>query len=150
MSFNQTRDILDYARDFHRRLGRFYAELADLAPEEQTRDLLETLIDHERTMESQLKEYEEEVSANILDTFFKYMLDGTKALFASYEVPASVDSMYVIKTARHFDECLGSFYKEMARKALSEQVRDILINLMEMEMREQMSLSKQALELASN
>ncbi len=147
MAFNQTKEILDHARDFHRRLSRFYTELKDLAPEEQTRYLLDTLIAHENVLEARLKEYEEEVSSSVLDTFFKYMVDGTDSYFAAFEVPEQVDAKFVIEAARHFDACLSGYYREMAQKAISAKVREILFNLMDLEMREQMSLSKRVLEL---
>ncbi|MCF7817367.1 MAG: hypothetical protein K9M54_05735 [Kiritimatiellales bacterium] len=147
MSFNQTRDILDHARDFHRRLGEFYAELLDRAPDEETRELLDNLMDHEHVLERRLKEYEEEVSKNVLDTFFKYMVGEREDCFGEYAVPSLVGTEYVIEATRHFDRCLCDFYKEMARKALAEQVREVLLNLLEMELREQMTLSKKVLEL---
>ena len=149
MSFNQTRDVLDHAREFHRRLSRFYEELQDKASAESTRILLENLIDHEQTLALRLKEYEEVVSDNILDTFFKYMVDGTESYFANYATPELVDTAVVIEAARYFDDCLTGFYREMARTAMSEQVREVLLNLMELELQEQMLLSKQALELSS-
>ena len=110
--------------------------------------MLGNLIEHEQMLERRLKEYEEGVSRNILDTFFKYMVDRIDTHFANYEVPDQVDAAAVIDAARYFDNCLCSFYREMAHKAMSEQVREVLLNLMDMELREQMSLSKQALELA--
>lgn len=147
MSFNQTRDILDHARDFHRRLGKFYEGLLERAPDEQTRELIAHLMGHEGVLERRLGEYQEEVSDNVLDTYFKYMVDDHKDCIGAYAVPAVVGTAVVIDATRHFDECLCGFYKEMARKAMSEQVRDVLLNLMEMELREQMTLSKQCLEL---
>lgn len=147
MSFNQTRDLLDHAQDFHRRLCQFYETLLDRASEQKTRELLYSLIEHENVLNQRMQEYEEEVSANILDTFFKYVVDGSETHFAQYHIPSAVDTHYVITAARHFDDCLTTFYKEMARKALSEQVREVLLNLMDMEQREQMRLSKQELEL---
>lgn len=147
MSFNQTRDILDHARDFHRRLGKFYAELLDRTIDEQARGLIDNLMDHECVLERRLKEYEEEVSKNVLDTFFKYMIGERTDCIGEYPVPALVDTEYVIDATRYFDRCLCDFYKEMARKAMAEQVREVLLNLLEMELREQMMLSKRALEL---
>lgn len=149
MAFNQTRDLLDHAWEFHRDLACFYENIQEIATNERTRELLENLIDHEQKLGKGLKAYESEVSDNILDTFFKYVIDGRLELIGDYPVPDEVDTGYVLEAARHFDEQLGSFYKAMARKALSEQVREVLLNLMEMELREQMSLSKQALELAA-
>ncbi|MBT8045718.1 MAG: hypothetical protein KJN67_01000, partial [Pontiella sp.] len=130
--------------------SRFYTELQDLTQDSETRNLLNTLIAHENVLEGRLKEYEDGVSSNILDTFFKYMVDGTDSYFSAYEVPDQVDSKYVIEAARYFDDCLSGYYREMARKALSERVREVLFNLMNMEMREQMSLSKRVLELNSS
>jgi rubrerythrin len=147
MSFNQTRDILDQACAFHRRLIRFYEELLDRAPEEETCELIEDLVGHEQKLEALLVDYEGRVSDNMLDTFFKYMVGCTAKCIDEYEVPDTVDSAYVLAAARHFDECLGRFYQEMARKALSEKVREILVNLQEMEQREQLALSKLALGL---
>jgi hypothetical protein len=38
----------------------------------------------------------------------------------------------------------------MAQKSLSEQVREVLLNLTQMEMREQMNLSRRTLELVAS
>ena len=58
--------------------------------------------------------------------------------------------MDVIEATRHFDQCLSTFYEEMARKSLSEHVRDVLLNLTQMELHEQMSLSRRTLELVAS
>ena len=147
MGFNQTRDILDHARGFHRRLSQFYEKLLDCTPAQQTQELLDNLMAHERVLEERLKVYEEGVSDNVLDTFFKYVPDESNDCFAGYPVPTAVGTEYVIEAARYFDTCLSRFYKEMARQAMSEQVRDVLLNLLDMELSEQMTLSKKALEL---
>lgn len=147
MSFNQTRDLLDVARQFHKNLSDLYGKMKPRAANEETRMLIGTLIDHEEVVERRLAEYEEEVSANILDTFFKYMVDEHMKCFQEYVIPESMTSMDVIEATRLFDQCLAGFYKEMARKSLSEHVRDVLLNLMQMELREQMSLSRRTLEL---
>lgn len=150
MSFNQTRDLLDVARQFHVNLCSIYAEMRTRASTEEARLLIGTLIDHEHTLEKQLAEYEEEVSANILDTFFKYMVDEHMKYFQSYVLPESMTAMEVIEATRHFDQCLSSFYKEMAEKSLSEHVREVLLNLMQMELHEQMTLSRRTLELVAS
>lgn len=142
MSFNQTREILDHARDFHRRLIRFYTDLRHHAEDEVTLKLIEDLVDHERQLESRLYEYEESVSGNLLDTFFKYMTATTDQTFAGYPIPDKVDTDYVIQATRYFDESLGRFYESMAQKAVSVDVREMLENLQHMEQREQLVLSK--------
>lgn len=147
MSFNQTRELLDHARDFHQRLILFYTDLLDRSTEEQTSELIEGLIEHEEVLEARLKDYEETVTETTLDTYFKYMINDTDQRFGEYEIPDRVDSDYVVGAARHFDECLSCFYEEMAKRTLSEGTRAILENLMEMERREQIALSKMMLDL---
>ena len=147
MSFNQTRDLLDVARQFHLNLTELYRKMLERAATEEARGLIGTLIEHEQKIEQRLGEYEEQVSANILDTFFKYVVNDHSKCFQEYVLPDSMSSMDVITATRHFDQCLSDFYKEMARKSLSEHVRDVLLNLMQMELHEQMSLSKRTQEL---
>lgn len=149
MPIQQTKDILDHAHKFHLRLGQFYTELLEQAPAERTCGLLEHLIEHEQTLAHRLKDYEQGVSKNILDTFFRYTTDGVEAHFSNYEKPLDITPQTVIEAARFFDESLTHFYQEMASKAISEKVKEVLLNLLDMELQEQMSLSKQALELRS-
>ena len=148
MSFNQTRDLLDVARQFHLNLTELYGKMLERAATEEARGLIGTLIEHEQILEQRLGEYEEEVSTNILDTFFKFVVDKHLKCYQQYVLPDSLSAMDVIAATRHFDQCLSDFYKEMARKSLSEHVREVLLNLMQMELREQMSLSKRTLELS--
>ena len=150
MSFNQTRDLLNVARQFHLNLVALYEQMLDRAETAQTHVLIETLIEHERKLEKQLEEYEDEGSANIMDTFFKYVVNDHQKSFQEYVLPDTVSAMDVIEATRQFDQHLSDFYKEMARKSMSEQVREILLNLTQMELKEQMSLSRRTLELVAS
>ncbi len=150
MSFNQTRDLMDVARQFHINLAGLYEKMMDRAANEEARALIGTLIDHERILEQRLGEYEEEGSANIMDTFFKYVVNDHQKVFEGYVLPDSMSAMDVIEVTRYFDQHLADFYQEMARKSLSEQVREVLLNLTQMELREQMNLSRRTLELVAS
>lgn len=147
MSFNQTKDLLDVAREFHIRMADLYRQMLDLAATEEAVLLIGTLIEHEQILEQRLGEYETEVSDNILDTYFKYIIEKLTKCFGEYTLPLTMSSMDVIEVTRHFDRCLARFYKEMADKSLAEHVREVLLNLMHMEMHEQMNLSRRTLEL---
>lgn len=142
MSFIQTRDILDHARKFHRGLIRFYSDLRPLAKEDLTRSLIDDLVEHETQLESRLADYENTVSDNTLDTFFKYMVATTDQKFATYPVPEVVDADYVIAATRYFDASLARFYESMAQKAVAVPVQEMLENLQQLEQREQKVLSK--------
>ena len=150
MSFNQTKDLLEVARQFHRNLMGLYQAMLVRAATGEARALIATLIEHEEVLERRLGEYEKEGSANILDTFFKYVVGEHKQCFADYVLPETMSAMDVIEATRHFDQCLSDFYKEMAQKSLSENVREVLLNLMQLELHEQMTLSRRSLELVSS
>ena len=150
MAFDQTKDVLDHAREFHQKLSVFYEELKESASKERTRALLDYMSRHERYLDDCLAQYEEQVSDNILDTYFKYGSESTKmTAITDFEITPEMEVDDVMAAAMHFDACLIAFYREMAQRALSEKVREIFENLLVMEQHEQIELSKQALGIGS-
>ena len=150
MAFDQTKDVLEHAREFHQKLGVFYEDLKDSASKERTRALLGYMSRHEKYLDDCLAQYEEQVSDNVLDTYFKYESesDGLSAI-AEFEIRPEMEVGEVVAIAMHFDDCLIEFYREMAQRALSEKVREVFENLLVMEQHEQIELSKQTLGLGS-
>ena len=150
MAFDQTKDVLAHAREFHRKLGTFYEELKESASRERTCALLDYMIRHEKYLVDCLVQYEDQVSDNVLDTYFKY---GSESIMmttiSDFEIKPEMDVDDVMAAAMHFDACLIEFYREMAQRALSEKVREVFENLLEMERNEQLELSKQALGIGS-
>ena len=150
MAFDQTKDVLEHAREFHQKLSVFYEELKESASKERTRALLDYMSRHEKYLDSCLAQYEEQVSDNILDTYFKYGSESTKmTAIDDFEIKPDMDLENVMDAAMHFDACLIQFYREMAQRALSEKVREVFENLLVMEQHEQIELSKQALGINS-
>ena len=77
MPYSQTKDVLDQARKFHRRLSGFYEDLKDNTSVEHTRALLDYMSRHEKYLDECLQEFKEQVSANVLDTFMQYGSDAS-------------------------------------------------------------------------
>jgi len=150
MAFNQTREVLNHARQFHQRLSAFYAELKDETGKERVRTLLDYMSRHEQCLAESLTAYEEEVKDGVLDTFFKYESEASPlSKILEFKIKPDMDVDDVIAAARHFDACLVAFYKEMAQRALSARVREVFENLLLLERQEQIGLSKQAIGLGS-
>ena len=150
MAFDQTKDVLDHAREFHQKLSVFYEDLKESASKERTRALLDYMSRHEKYLDDCLAQYEELVSDNILDTYFKYESESTKiTAITDFEIKPEMEVDDVMAAAMHFDACLIEFYREMAQRALSENVREIFENLLVMEQHEQIELSKQMLGIGS-
>ncbi len=150
MAFDQTKDVLEHAREFHRKLGTFYEELKESTSKERIRALLDYMSRHEKHIGDCLAQYEEQVSDNVLDTYLKYASESTRITdISDFEIKPEMDVADVMAAAMHFDACLIEFYREMAQRALSEKVREVFENLLEMEQHEQLELSKRALGIGS-
>lgn len=150
MAFDQTKDVLEHAREFHQKLGVFYEDLKETASKERTRALLDYMSRHEQYLDDCLAQYEEQVSDNVLDTYFKYGSESTKmTAISEFEIKPDMDMEDVVAAAMHFDACLIDFYREMAQRSLSEKVREVFENLLVMEQHEQIELSKQMLGFGS-
>lgn len=150
MAFDQTKDVLEHARDFHQRLSVFYDDLKESTTKERARALLDYMSRHERYLDDCLAQYEEQVSDNVLDTYFKYGSEASKiAEISEFEIKPEMNAEDVIAAAMHFDACLIEFYREMAQRSLSTKVREVFENLLVMEQHEQIELSKQMIGLGS-
>jgi rubrerythrin len=149
MPFDQTKDVLKQARQFHHKLSEFYEDLKDTADKERTRALLDYLSRHEQYLEDCLKEFQQDVSKNVLDSYFQYGSDASKLSgISEFEIKDEMSVEDVVAAAMHFDACLITFYREIAEKARTDKVREVFENLLVMEQHEQIELSKQSLELS--
>ncbi len=150
MPYNQTKDVLDQARKFHRRLSAFYEDLKENVSVERTRALLDYMSRHETYLDQCLQEFKDQVSDNILDTYMQYGSNASaQCLIDNFEIKPEMTVDDVFAAAMHFDACLIKFYREMASKTTNEKVREIFENLLVMEQHEQIELSKQTLELSA-
>ena len=148
MPFDQTKDVLKQARKFHHKLSEFYEDLKDTTEKERTRALLDYLSRHEQYLEDCLEEFQQEVSRNVLDSYFQYGSDASNLSgISEFEIKDEMSVEDVVAAAMHFDACLIKFYREIAQKARSDKVREVFENLLVMEEHEQIELSKTTLEL---
>lgn len=145
-TYETTRDVLDHARAFHGELGKLYERLAGEAQQERVKMLLNYLSRHEEHLEEGLAQYEEGASKRILDTWFKYV-PGEDRLrecqSIQLERDMSVDD--VVAVALRLDTCLLDLYKEMADTAVSQEVKDVFTNLLDMEEQEKHKLARNTL-----
>ena len=150
MPFDQTKDVLNHARKFHRRLSEFYDDLKDSVERERARALLDYLSRHEQYLDETLAKFQETVSENVLDTFINYKPDSANVSnITDFEISDDMSTDDVVAAAMHFDALLIQFYGDMARKTNNSKVREMFENLLVMEQHEQIELSKQTLELAN-
>ena len=148
MPFNQTSEVLNHARTFHRKLSAFYEGLKESSSRERTRALLGYMSRHEQYLDECLAEFQQDVSRNVLDTYVQFGSEATRfSEIAEFRIRPDMDVEDVVAAAMHFDACLIRFYREMAGYSTSRKVREVFENLMVMEEREQLELSKTIIEL---
>ncbi|MCD6233906.1 MAG: hypothetical protein DRP86_07605 [Candidatus Neomarinimicrobiota bacterium] len=135
ISFKQAQDVLNYAKDFHHQLSRYYKTLNDKTDQVRVKMLLDYLTIHEEKLEKNIEHIEENISVKVLETWFKYTLceDLRKELSSKI---IKFDNMIVeeiIRMAIQLDDCLIRIYKKIAQNSDIPEIRDIFTNLSELE-----------------
>ncbi len=149
MPYGQAKEILNYAREFHRRVGEFYQKLADKADSARVKMLLDYLVRHRVHLDKVLGEYEDDVKSRALDGWYQYSQDH--CLFEPLDHAKCSPDMTVedvMKIGLTLDQCLIASYKGMAEAATTPECREIFENLLLMEQQQKHKLARIALEIS--
>ncbi|MCD6527167.1 MAG: hypothetical protein J7K75_09280 [Desulfuromonas sp.] len=137
MPYGQAKEILDYARNFHRQAGEFYQQLADKAQGARVKLLLDYIIRHEKHLEKALAEFEEGASSKALSTWYQYSKEQrTFAPLDAILISPAMTTEDIMKIGTTIDNCLIASYKGVADTATTPEVREIFENLLQMEEQE--------------
>jgi len=132
MPFEQTRDVIERARQFHRQLAEFYHRVESEVDRERVKMTIEYLAAHEERMERRLAEFETATGRRILDTWYQYPPDDTiRAALAATEIRSDMSVTEAICMALDLDEHLLRLYARAADAAQSAEVRDAFETLLE-------------------
>lgn len=148
LTFETTRDIIDLARKFHGELSAFYQRMGDQASKGRVRLLLQYMSRHEKHLEECLQDYERDASRRILETWFQYTPGAVPLEHLErvrLEPEMSIED--VVDVALRLDECLIRLYQEMADKADSREVAEVFCNLLDLERKEEVCLTRNALSI---
>ncbi len=145
MRFEQTRDILNHAREFHRQVSQLYKRLSDKAEKKRVRMLLDYMSRHESNLEKSMARFQEQTSKEVLDTWFSYTHDeDTLALCRNTELEPGMTVDEVVRAALRLDDCLTKLYREVAECTDCNEVREIFKNLLALEEKEKSKLARNA------
>ena len=148
MRFEQVRDILGHAREFHKRLDEFYQNIAQHESAARIKMLLEYLGRHEKFLEQGLANFEENASEQVLDTWFQNAQDKeTLKLPKASNIKSHMSVEDVIHMGLELDDRLISLYKDAAENSEVPEVNEVFNNLLEMEQEEEHHLVRAALDL---
>jgi len=141
MRFEQTKDVLEHARNFHRKISHFYKQRRNRTEQERLKLLLDYMSEREQELAQALEEFAEGTSKEVLDTWFQFTCDDETLRIcpdALLHDDMTVDD--VIRAGVALSQCFIDLFREIATTADSDQVRAIFQNLLESERREQKKL----------
>lgn len=137
MPYGQAKEILEYAREFHRKAGALYQQLADSNQSARVKLLLDYLIRHEKHLERALEDYEQSITTTALNSWYQYTKEQrTFQPLDSLQYSDNMSVEDIIKIGTTIDNCLVASYKGVADMATSAEVREIFENLLTMEEQE--------------
>ena len=134
MRFTQVRDVFREVSRLHSELADYYERLSDTADQERVKLLLNHIGSHSRRLEKSLKAYEGDTHRRVMDAFVDCVSCGD-ILITCRQMPVTPDMSVegVTRLAIDVDRCLQRFYREVADKAESENVRELFRNLIDQE-----------------
>ena len=146
MRFEKVRDVLDHANNFHQQASEYYRQLADQVTSPRVKMMLDYLSDHEKTLRHGLQEYQENASANLLDTWLQFTHDEStlSALSDATQAGAGMTLDDVVDLAMKVDRCLIELYREMASSTDSKEVTELFLNFIELGKQEMLQMARNA------
>ncbi|HMO04106.1 MAG TPA: hypothetical protein PKC67_01510 [Kiritimatiellia bacterium] len=148
MTTQTTRGILDQARYFHQQLQAFYEGLRGRLEQPQLQLILDYLAQHEQRMEHALARYEEDIAAEVADTWFKFNagVSMDEAIAAVHIRPEpSLDDLMAI--AIQLENQFLVLYKNAADQAVSVKVKEVFEQLLKQTTRDRMKLSRDLVDM---
>lgn len=141
MRFEKASEVIDHATDFHHKLSNLYQNLA-ADKTGKPRMLLDYLVQHELESSANLNAYKENAPLDILETWFQYTNDEALLQIPTQEETGKVESLEdIIKLAMSFSEELVGLYTNIAGQADLLPLKEVFLNLADMQKQDQRQFS---------
>lgn len=139
-------DVLERAREFHELLSVKYSDSSALANRPEVKVLLTFISRHEAALAQALRDYEQGASKAVLESYFEATPDF-RNLMVTDATHIAPDARFedVVQLALQYDEALMTVYRECEREAASEELREAIHSLLEMESREEVKVMRATL-----
>ena len=146
--YSQVKNMLEQVRDFHGQLAQYYDQLSKGAEKQRVKMLLDHMSKHEQDLQEGLRAYEETATQNVMETYVDCEYCN-EILATCRQTPIAPETSVngVIRVAMDVDNCLLRFFREVAEHAVTDRVRDVFRNLVDMEEMELRKLALDALQV---
>ena len=136
-------DFLRWAEAYHAKLAEFYERCEDEAARPEVKILMAYMARHQDALRRIIEEYERDGSKALLDTWYKVSpaMNGLRDPDTSGIRP-DMTVAEAIDWALDLDRALTGMYEQLIRRAESENLREMLVNLFNAERREEIQLMR--------
>ncbi|MCX7818399.1 MAG: hypothetical protein N2652_04200 [Kiritimatiellae bacterium] len=126
MPFEQTRDVIERARAFHRQLAERFHRIERQSDRERIQMLMDYLAAHEERMERRLAAFETKSARSLLDMWYQYPPpDDVVRALEQIRLSPDMTIPEIVCAALHLDEQILRLYRWAADSAPSPQVREV-------------------------
>ncbi len=131
MRFEQTHEILDHIRDYHRSLSHCYDALEEKAGRRQVKLMLDYLADRERELADAINQFKEKAEPDVLDAWFQFADENRHLELACpvIDLEADMDVNDILALAQEAHDCLTRAFGEIAANCETPEVRDVFNQL---------------------
>jgi hypothetical protein len=130
-TYKEAREILELAKEMHRKLSEFYQSRKGGFKDERVNMLMQYMQRHEKQMQEVLTETLAVTPDKVLDTYYQFEPSEVEVLLEvqNWQIGPDAGLDDIIDRVMRFDEILRNYYSRAADMATSEQVADVFRNL---------------------
>lgn len=134
MASRQVKDILDHIRACHHKMSEKLTGSGGHQSDERLGLLLKYMARHEQHFDDALADYEKDAAKGVLDTWLPFVNEETlDAALKNIEFRDDMTPDEIVGAILEFDKSLLELYRELASETSIPHVRELFLNLLEME-----------------
>lgn len=146
MAYETVGQVLDRARELHKKLEAVYERLSDEATRDRMSRVLDFMGRHEAALERWIAATENDVAPRVLGTKLHFMPDIAECGdVEDVAIPEDVSVDDAVRFALRFDDCLLAYYRQLAEGPVPDEVRSLFRFLLEGERSEEREVIESAL-----
>ncbi|WP_020407230.1 hypothetical protein [Hahella ganghwensis] len=146
MQAETLRDVLDWTINFHRELSQCLSQGAKIGADERSGMLLDYLAQHENSLKKVVTRIEQETSKNALDTWCyeyleKYPVTRNQHCTVAF---GDLNASQIVEVVMEYHHQVIELYRFLHAKAPTDDTRELLDALCQLEEHEAMSMAQGA------
>lgn len=133
-SYKQTADVFAFVEDYHRKIQQLFDDLKDESEKKRVQLLLDHLDRHKRRYADAMKDYSENETRTINETWIQYVPHNEYLNLEGLEISPELSIDEVVEIALELDNRLINFFNVLAEgTTLPPKVKNVFKRMIEQE-----------------